>query len=91
MNKEIYEKIKEFFSKDGFTSGSVNVRIKDELKTRITDEGDHINIEFEDSRPEVSIRIIDAKVNSITLGKKGGKIELDSFTSIPFLYKWLEE
>jgi len=90
MNKEIYEKIKEFFSSEGFTSGAVNVKVKDELKTVITDEGDHINIEFEDSKPEVSVRIIDAKVNSITLGKKGGKIELDSFTSIPFLYKWLE-
>jgi hypothetical protein len=93
MNEEDYEKIRAIFSEEGFKDGFVQVKAKDNVNINISCEEDHIDIDFteSDNLPELSVRIIDAKIDGITLGKRGGKIKLNSLPDLPFLYKWLKK
>lgn len=93
MDEEAYLKIRSLFSEDGLEEGAFKVKAKDDVKVNISCEEDHVDIDFTESEslPELSIKIIDAKVDGITLGKKGGKLRLSSFPDIPFLYKWINK
>jgi DUF4097 and DUF4098 domain-containing protein YvlB len=92
MNEEDYKKIRSIFSEKGLEEGPFKIKAEEDVSINISCEKDHIDIDFSDSDklPELSIRIINAGVDGITLGNKGGKIRLNSFPDIPFLYKWLK-
>ena len=93
MNEEIYEQIRSIFSKDGLNNGAFNIKVKDEISIDITCEEDRINIDFTESEdlPELTVKIANAKIDGITLGKRGGKIRLKSLPDLPFLYKWIND
>lgn len=93
MNEEIYEQIRSIFSKDGLNNGAFNIKVKDEISIDITCEEDRIDIDFTESEdlPELTVKIANAKIDGITLGKKGGKIRLKSLPDLPFLYKWIND
>jgi hypothetical protein len=92
MNEEIYQQIRSIFSEEGFSNGAFNIKVKDELCIDVNCEKDHIDIDFTESPelPELSIKISNAEVDGITLGKRGGKIRLKSLPDLPFLYKWIQ-
>jgi hypothetical protein len=93
MNEEAYEQIRSIFSEDGLDNGIIVIKAKDDVRINVSCEENHIDIDFteSDSLPEITVKIANAEMDGITLGKRGGKIKLKSLPDIPFLYKWIEQ
>jgi len=91
MNEDIYLKIRDLFSEDGLTQGSFTVFADEKMQTSFNIEDDHVTIYFDDHKPEVTLKIIKAKVDGIKLGKNGGHVMLRNLPDIPFLYRWLQD
>ena len=93
MNEVIYEQIRSIFSEGGLDSSVFNIKVKDEISINITCEEDCIDVDFTESEdlPELTVKIANAEIDGITLGKRGGKIRLKSLPDLPFLYKWIND
>jgi hypothetical protein len=89
MNEEIYLKIRDLFSENGLTQGPFTFFADEKMRTSFNIEDDNVTIYFDDHKPEVTLKIVKAKIDGIKLGKNGGHIMLNNFPDVPFLYDWL--
>lgn len=91
MDKQDYLDLREVFSEQGLKKGPMEVRVTGDLDSKISLEDDHIMIKFTDNQPEVTLKILRAKVEGVKLGNNGGHLLLDGLPNIPFFYSWLNK
>ena len=91
MNEEIYLKIRDLFSENGLTQGPFTVFADEKMQTSFNIDDDDVTIYFDEYKPEVTLKIVKVKINGIKLGKNGGRVMLNNFPDIPFLYDWLQD
>ena len=91
MNEDIYLKIRDLFSEEGLKQGPFTIFADEKIKPSVSIEEDHVMIHFDECKPEITLKIVKAKVDGIKLGKNGGHVMLSNLPDIPFLYGWLQD